>query len=52
MFRSGKKFNITFIDDFSRYARLYILNSKDEQVDILQCLKQKWRINLTKRSID
>ncbi|KAD3067345.1 hypothetical protein E3N88_35225 [Mikania micrantha] len=28
--RGGKKYYVTFIDDYSRYTKLYLLNSKDE----------------------
>ena len=28
--RGGKKYYMTFIDDYSRYARVYLLSSKDE----------------------
>ena len=30
MTRSGKRFYITFIDDYSRYTRVYFLRNKDE----------------------
>ena len=30
MIRGGKRFYITFIDDYSRYTRVYILRNKDE----------------------
>ena len=30
MSRGGKKYYITFVDDFSRYTKVYLLSSKDE----------------------
>ena len=30
MIKGGKKFYITFIDDYSRYTRVYILRNKNE----------------------
>jgi hypothetical protein len=30
MSRGGKRYYITFIDDYSRYTRVYLQNSKDE----------------------
>ena len=31
--RGGKKYYITFIDDFSRYTKVYLLRNKDEALD-------------------
>ena len=31
--RGGKKYYITFIDDFSRYNKVYLLRNKDEALD-------------------
>lgn len=33
MTRGGKKYYITFIDDFSRYTKVYLLRNKDEAFD-------------------
>ena len=33
MIRGGKRFYITFIDDYSRYTRVYLLRNKDEARD-------------------
>ncbi|KAJ9684091.1 hypothetical protein PVL29_016537 [Vitis rotundifolia] len=33
MTRGGKRFYITFIDDYSRYTRVYLLRNKDEAKD-------------------
>ena len=30
MTRGGKKFYVTFIDDYSRFTRVYLLRNKDE----------------------
>ena len=34
MTRGGKRFYITFIDDYSRYTRVYLLRNKDETKDV------------------
>ena len=33
MTRGGKRFYITFIDDYLRYTRVYLLRNKDEEMD-------------------
>ena len=33
MTRGGKRFYITFTDDYSRYTRVYLLRNKDEATD-------------------
>ena len=33
MTRGGKRFYITFIDDYSRYTRVYLLKNEDEAMD-------------------
>ena len=33
MTRGGKRFYITFIDDYSRYTKVYLLRNKDEVRD-------------------
>ena len=33
MTRGGKRFCITFIDDYSRYTRVYLLKNKDETME-------------------
>ena len=35
MTRSGKRFYITFIDDYSRYTRVYLLRNKEEAMDAI-----------------
>ena len=50
MIRSGKKYYITFIDDFSRYTMVYLLRSKDEAFEMF--LKYKAEVeNQLKRKI-
>ena len=34
MTRGGKKFYVTFIDDYSRFTRVYLLRNKDEALDM------------------
>ena len=34
MTRGGKKFHVTFIDDYSRFTRVYLLINKDEAFDM------------------
>ena len=34
MTRSGKRYFVTFIDDYSRYTKLYLLSHKDEVSEI------------------
>jgi hypothetical protein len=37
--RGGKRYFITFIDDFSRYTYVYLMRNKDESFDILKKYK-------------
>ena len=39
MTKGGKKFYVTFIDDYSRFARIYLLRSKDEAFDMFLSYK-------------
>jgi hypothetical protein len=34
MTRSGKKFYVIFVDDYSRFTKLYLLKSKDEALEM------------------
>ena len=43
--RSGKKYFISFIDDCTRYCYMYLLNSKDEAMNMFLTIKPKLRIN-------
>ena len=35
----GKKFYVTFIDDYSRFTRVYLLRNKDEAFDMFLSYK-------------
>ena len=37
--RGGKKYFVTFIDDFSKYCHIYLLHSKDEVLDKFKIFK-------------
>ena len=39
MTRGGKKFYVTFIDDYSRFIRVYLLRNKDEVFDMFLSYK-------------
>ena len=39
MTRGGKRFYVTFIDDYSRFTRVYFLRNKDEAFDIFLSYK-------------
>ena len=39
MTRGGKKFYVTFIDDYSRFTRVYLLRNKDEVFDMFLSYK-------------
>ena len=39
--RGGKKFYVTFIDDYSRFARIYLLRSKDEAFNMFLSYKDE-----------
>ena len=41
MTRGGKKFYVTFIDDYSRFTRVYLLRNKDEGFDMFLSYKAK-----------
>ena len=49
MSRGGKRFYITFIDDYSRYTRVYLLRNKDEARDIFIQYKNKVENRLSKK---
>ena len=42
MTRSGKKYYITFIDDYTRHTKLYLLRHKDEEYEMF--LKYKTEV--------
>ena len=37
--RGGKRYFITFIDDFSRFTCVYLMRNKDEFFDMFKCYK-------------
>ena len=37
--RGGKRYFITFIDNFSRFTYVYLMRNKDESFDIFKCRK-------------
>ena len=39
--RGGKKYFITFIDDYSRFCYVYLLHSKDETIDVFKTYKNE-----------
>ena len=39
MTRGGKKFYVTFIDDYSKFTRVYLLRNKDEAFDMFLSYK-------------
>ena len=39
--KSGKKYFLTFIDDFSKYCYVYLLHSKDQVLDKFKIYKNK-----------
>ena len=49
MIRGGKRFYITFIDDYSRYTRVYLLRNKDEVRDAFIKYKNEVENQLTKK---
>ena len=49
MTRGGKRFYITFIDDYSRYTRVYLLRNKDEARDVFIKYKNKVETQLSKK---
>ena len=49
MTRGGKRFYITFIDDYSKYTRVYLLRNKDETIDIFIKYKNEIENQLSKK---
>ncbi|CAH9136877.1 unnamed protein product, partial [Cuscuta epithymum] len=49
MTRGGNKFYVTFIDDFSRYTKVYLLKSKDEAFDKFLVYKSEVENQLNKK---
>ena len=49
MTRGGKRFYITFIDDYSRYTRVYLLRKRDEAMDAFIKYKNEVENQLSKK---
>ena len=49
MTRGGKRFYITFIDDYSKYIRMYLLRNKDEAMDAFIKYKNEVENQLSKK---
>ena len=49
MIKGGKRFYITFIDDYSRYTRVYILRNKDEARNAFIKYKNEVKNQLSKK---
>ena len=49
MTKGGKKFYITFIDDYSRFARIYLLRSKDKAFDMFLSYKAEVKNQLDRK---
>ena len=47
--RGGKRFYITFIDDYSRYTRVHLLRNKDEAMDAFIKYKNELENQLIKK---
>ncbi|KAL2237783.1 UNVERIFIED_CONTAM: Retrovirus-related Pol polyprotein from transposon TNT 1-94 [Sesamum indicum] len=47
--KGGKKYYISFVDDFSRYTRIYLLKSKDEVAEIYLKFKAEVENQLEKK---
>ncbi|KAJ0030064.1 hypothetical protein Pint_13139 [Pistacia integerrima] len=47
--RGGKKFYITFIDDYSKYTGVYLLRSKDEAIQMFLTYKNEVENKLNKK---
>ena len=49
MTRGGKKFYVTFIDDYSRFTRVYLFRNKDEAFDMFLSYKVEVENQLDKK---
>lgn len=49
MTRGGKKYYVTFIDDFSRYTRLYLIRNKDEAFETFLIYKSEVENELNRK---
>jgi len=41
MSRGGKYYFVTFIDDYSRYTKVYLIKHKNETFHVFQLIRQK-----------
>ena len=49
MTRGGKKYYVTFIDDFSRHTKLFLIKSKDEAYNMFLLYKEQVENQLNKK---
>ena len=49
MIRGGKKFYLTFIDDYSRFTRVYLLRNKDKAFDMFLNYKAEVEYQLDRK---
>ena len=49
MIRGGKKFHVTFIDDYSRFTRFYLLRNKDKAFDMFLSYKAEVEYQLDRK---
>lgn len=50
MTRCDKRYSVTFIDDFSRFTKLYLLKHKDDALDVFISYKCEVEINFVEKS--
>jgi len=49
MTRGGKNYFVTFVDDYSRYTKVYLIKHKDEAFDMFLSYKTKVENQLDKK---
>ena len=49
MTRGGKRYYVTFIDDYSRFTKVYLLRNKDESFDMFLKYKTKVENQLSRK---
>jgi len=49
MLRGGKNYFVTFIDDYSRYTKVYLIKCKDEAFDVFLTYKAEVENQLNKK---
>ena len=47
--RGGKNYYVTFIDDYSRYAKVYLVRNKDEAYNMFLLYKAEVKNQLNKK---